>query len=159
MQKKVLIALFSLLTILLSVILINLLNEEIGNIEVSAKYPSPSLSNNKLEFTQASWSEEMANSKDSQFSFPVNELFMQIDLKTYIPPKVKSFRLVIDRYDRYSLFCVVQTLSSMDLPYILEKKNKVPNIHVGSKTKESLDKVVNKLKDYDIESKIIEVWL
>ncbi len=101
----------------------------------------------------------MANSKDSQFSFPVNELFMQIDLKTYIPPKVKSFRLVIDRYDRYSLFCVVQTLSSMDLPYILEKKNKVPNIHVGSKTKESLDKVVNKLKDYDIESKIIEVWL
>jgi len=159
MQKKVLIALFSLLIILLSVVLVNLLNGKISNIEVSAKYPSPSLSDNKLEFTKASWAKEMANSKDSKFSFPVNELFMQIDLKTYIPPKTKSFKLVIDKSDRYSLFCVVQTLSSMNLPYILEKNSKVPNIHVGSKSKESLEKVVNKLKDYDIESKIIEIWL
>jgi hypothetical protein len=159
MQKKVLIALFSLLSILLSVVLINLLNTDGSNIVINTKYPSPSQTSNKLEFAKTSWVEEMANSKDSKFSFPVNELFMQIDLKTYIPAKIKSFRLVIDRSDRYSLFCVVQTLSSMDLPYVLEKKNKISSIYVGSKTKKSLDKVVDTLKGYDINSKIIEVWL
>jgi hypothetical protein len=47
----------------------------------------------------------------------------------------------------------------MNLPYVVEKKDRVPNIYVGSKKEESLKKVVDKLKDYDIESKIVEVWL
>ncbi len=84
---------------------------------------------------------------------------MQIDLKKYIPPKIKSYRLIVDRADRYSLFCIVQTLSQMNLPYVVEKKDRVPNIYVGSKTQNSLKSVVERLKDYDIESKIVEVWL
>jgi len=159
MQKKVLIALFSLLTIIMGVVLMNMLNKDVGNIGINIKYPSPSLDKVRVGSNKLTWAQEMANSKDSKFTFPVNELFMQIDLKTYIPPKTKSFRLVINRADRYSLFCVVQTLSSMDLPYVLEQKNKTQNIYVGSKTRKSLDIVVNKLKNYDIDSKIVEVWL
>lgn len=159
MQKKVTLALFALLVIALGWVLINLINEENNSIQVDAEYLSPSQIKSEVTLTNKTWAQELANSKESKFSFPVNELYMQIDLKQYVPPKVKSFRLVVDRADRYSLFCIVQTLSSLNLPFVLEKKNKIPVIHVSSKTEDSLKGVVQKLKDYDIESKIIEVWL
>lgn len=127
--------------------------------QIDAEYLSPSQIKSEEKLKNKTWTQELANSNESMFSFPVNELYMQIDLKQYVPPKVKSFRLVVDRTDRYSLFCIVQTLSSMNLPFVVDKKNKVPVIHVSSKTEESLKGVVQKLKDYDIESKIIEVWL
>lgn len=84
---------------------------------------------------------------------------MQIDLKKYVPPKVKFFRLIVDKTDRYSLFCILQTLSSFNLPFVLEKESKYPNVYVTSKSKQSLIKIVSRLKEYDIESKIEEVWL
>jgi len=159
MQKKVTIALFALLVIALGTVLFNLLNEDSGSIQIDAQYLSPSQKKSEVTLKNRTWSEALAVSNETKFSFPVNELYMQIDLKKYIPPKVKSYRLVVDRADRYSLFCIVQTLSQMNLPYVVEKKDRVPNIYVGSKTEDSLKKVVDKLKDYDIESKIVEVWL
>jgi len=159
MQKKVTLVLFALIIIILGWVLINLLNDDNNNIQIDAKYLSPSQIKSEEILKNKTWTEELASSKDSKFSFPVNELYMQIDLKQYVPPKVKSFRLIVDRADRYSLFCIVQTLSSMDLPFVVDKKNKIPIIHVSSKTEDSLKGVVEKLKDYDIESKIIEVWL
>lgn len=159
MQKKVLIGLFTLLILGLAWVLMNLLNQEEKNIEISREYLSPT----QMQITQTqkeqTWLKELADSSTAKFQFPVNELFMQIDLKNYVPPKVKFFRLVIDRTDRYSLFCIIQTLSSLNLPFVLEKKSKNPDIFVTSKTQESLDIVVKKLKEYDIESKIVEVWL
>ena len=159
MQKKVTLVLFALIIIILGWVLINLLNDDNNNIQIDAKYLSPSQIKSEEILKNKTWTEELASSKDSKFSFPVNELYMQIDLKQYVPPKVKSFRLIVDRADRYSLFCIVQTLLSMDLPFVVDKKNKIPIIHVSSKTEDSLKGVVEKLKDYDIESKIIEVWL
>jgi len=159
MQKKVTLALFALLVITLSWVLINLLNEDNSKVQIDAEYLSPSQIKSEEKLKTKTWAQELANSNESKFSFPVNELYMQIDLKQYVPPKVKSFRLVVNRADRYSLFCIVQTLSSMNLPFVVDKKNKVPVIHVSSKTEDSLKGVVQKLKDYDIESKIVEVWL
>jgi len=159
MQKKVTLALFAILVIALGFVLNSLLKDNNSNIQIDAKYLSPSQTKSLKVVKHKTWSQELANSKDAKFSFPVNELYMQIDLKKYIPPKVKSFRLVVDKVDRYSLFCIVQTLSSMNLPFVVDKNEKVPTIYVGSKTKNSLKSVVKKLKNYDIKSKIIEVWL
>jgi len=159
MQKKVTLALFAILVVTLGFILDNLLKDENSSIQIDAKYLSPSQIKSVKVVKNKTWSQELANSKEAKFSFPVNELYMQIDLKEYIPPKVKSFRLVVDRVDRYSLFCIIQTLSSMNLPFVVDKNEKVPTIYVSSKTKNSLKSVVKKLKNYDIESKIIEVWL
>ena len=159
MQKKVTLALFAILIVILGLVLNNLLSEDNNSVQIDAKYLSPSQIKSEEIPKNKTWSQELANAKDSKFSFPVNELYMQIDLKSYIPPKVKSFELVVDRADRYSLFCIVQTLSSMDLPFVVDKKNKIPVIHVSSKTESYLKGVVKKLKEYDIESKIVEVWL
>ncbi len=159
MQKKVTIALFVLLIIVLGVVLFSLLDDEGNSVQIDSEYLSPSLKKSEKTLQDRTWAELLANSKESKFSFPVNELYMQIDLKKYIPPKIKSYRLVVDRADRYSIFCIVQTLSQMDLPYVVEKRDSKPTIYVGSKTENSLKSVVKKLKDYDIESKIVEVWL
>ena len=159
MQKKVTIVLFALLVVSLSMVLLKLLNEEVSGVQIDAQYLSPSQKKSEVVKKERTWSQSLAGAKEAKFSFPVNELYMQIDLKKYIPPKVKSYRLIVDRADRYSLFCIVQTLSQMNLPYVVEKKDKIPIIFVGSKTKKSLKSVVSRLKDYDIESKIVEVWL
>jgi len=159
MQRKVTLSLFVLLIIALGAFLSNLLSDDNSIVQIDEQYLSPLQQKSKDIHKNRTWSEALVSSKKAKFSFPINELYMQIDLKKYIPPKTKSYRLVVDRADRYSIFCIVQTLSQMNLPYVVEKKDKVPLIYVGSKTDKSLEKVVDKLKDYDIESKIIEVWL
>ncbi len=159
MQKKVTIVLFVLMVVILSFVLISMLNDNNSRVQIDEQYLSPSQKQSEVTLKSKTWSELLANSKETKFTFPVNELYMQIDLKKYIPPKVKSYRLVVDRADRYSIFCIVQTLSQMNLPYVVEKKDRVPVIYVSSKTEDSLEKIVDKLKDYDIESKILEVWL
>ncbi|WP_245391455.1 hypothetical protein [Sulfurospirillum barnesii] len=107
------------------------------------------------------WIKEMAQKDSRDFIFPVNELFMQIDLAKELGGngKMKSFRLVIDRADRYSLFCIIQTLTSLHLPYMVIKEDKAPIIFVEEKSIKKLEGVVLELEKYDIKSKIVEVWL
>lgn len=159
MQKKILGTLFIFLFMGLGLLLYKLLNQ---NIEVQmdiAKNQSPFPQEVKIESTDRVWVKELAQKDAREFIFPVNELFMQIDLHGITGEKVKSYRLVIDRIDRYSLFCVVQTLTSFNLSYMVVKEDKAPFIYVQEKSEKGLDKVVAELEKYDIKSKIVEVWL
>ena len=162
MQKKVLGALFLLLFLGVGFFLSKLLHQEVDvNAEVT-KYESPKKQEIKQEISQKVWIKEMAHQDAREFIFPVNELFMQIDAygqKNGTGSKLKSFRLVIDRADRYSLFCIIQTLTSLHLPYMVIKEDKVPIIYIEEKSEKQLDKVVLELEKYDIKSKIVEVWL
>ena len=162
MQKKVLGAFFSLLFIGVGVLFYKLLHQEIEVKEDVAKYESPKKPEIKQNTQEKVWIKEMAHQDAREFIFPVNELFMQIDAygeKGLGTGKMKSFRLVIDRADRYSLFCIIQTLTSLRLPYMVIKEDKVPIIYVEEKSQKQLDKVVAELEKYDIKSKIVEVWL
>lgn len=162
MQKKVLGALFLLLFVGVGFFLSKLLHQEADvNADVT-KYESPKKQEIKQEISQKVWIKEMAHQDAREFIFPVNELFMQIDAygqKSGAGNKLKSFRLVIDRADRYSLFCIIQTLTSLHLPYMVIKEDKVPIIYIEEKSEKQLDKVVLELEKYDIKSKIVEVWL
>lgn len=135
------------------------MNQKIEIKEDFAKAESPTKIKITEEPKETIWIKEMAHKDSREFIFPVNELFMQIDLQGGDGGKVKSFRLVIDRADRYSLFCIVQTLSSMKLSYVVIKEDKIPIVFVQEKTMKALDRVVQELEKYDIKSKIIEVFL
>jgi hypothetical protein len=111
------------------------------------------------ESSERAWVKELAQKESRSFVYPVNELFMQIDLQGPVAGKVKSFRLVIDRLDRYSLFCIVQTLTSFNLSYMIVKEEKAPLIYVQEKNEKALEKVLRELEKYDIKSKIVEVLL
>jgi len=77
-------------------------------------------------------------------------------LQKYIPPKVRSFKLVIQNMDRYSLFCVMQTLQSFNLPFVITRDKMLPSIYIGSSSEKKLKNIEKKLKKYDIDSKVIE---
>ena len=159
MQKKILGVFFTLLFVGIIGILYNFFNYADDTIVETKKYISPIQRQNKTQPLNSSWIKGLAKSNESRYEYPVNELFMQIDLHKYIPPKVKSYKLVIANIDRYSVFCVVQTLSGLNLPFVLSKDKNIPNISMSSGSKKILKKVTNKLKNYDIESKIVEEWL
>lgn len=159
MQKKILGTFFILLFVGVAFLLYQLrsLNAEVKIEE--AKYETPIKQNVKEEPSEKVWIKELAHQGSREFFFPVNELLMQIDIQGPHADKKKSFRLVIDRADRYSLFCIVQTLSSLHLSYIVIKENKLPIIYVDDKNMKQLENVVSELEKYDIKSKIVEVWL
>lgn len=162
MQKKVLGGLFLLLFVGVGFFLSKLLHQDVDvNVEV-ARYEPYKTQEIKQETSQKAWIKEMAHKDVREFVFPVNELFMQVDAfgqKSGSVGKVKSFRLVIDRADRYSLFCIIQTLTSLRLPYMVIKEDKVPLIYIEEKSEKQLENVVLELEKYDIKSKIVEVWL
>ncbi len=162
MQKKVLGGLFLLLFVAVGFFLSKLLHQDVDvNVEV-ARYEPYKTQEIKQETSQKAWIKEMAHKDAREFVFPVNELFMQIDAfgqRNGSVGKVKSFRLVIDRADRYSLFCIIQTLTSLRLPYMVIKEDKIPLIYIEEKSEKQLENVVLELEKYDIKSKIVEVWL
>ena len=162
MQKKVLGALFLLLFLGVGFFLSKLLYVEESSDTDIAKYKPSKTQEIKEDTSEKVWIKEMAHKDAREFLFPVNELFMQIDAygqKNGSAGKLKSFRLVIDRADRYSLFCIIQTLTSLHLPYMVIKENKIPIIYIEEKSEKQLENVVLELEKYDIKSKIVEVWL
>ena len=162
MQKKILGTFFLLLFLSVTFLLYKLLSQNNEEKIEQAKYETPALpKSTQDEPKEKDWVKELAHQESREFFFPVNELFMQIDIQgpNADGTKRKSFRLVIDRADRYSLFCIVQTLSALHLSYVVIKEGKIPIIYVEEKGNKQLDNVVLELEKYDIKSKIIEVWL
>ncbi len=158
MQKKILIALFAVLLFGLIGILYNFFNYSDQEIVKDKEYLSPLDKKQKKQSLSKSWIESLVKNKNSNYQYPVNELFMHIDLQKYIPPKTKSYRLEIQNIDRYSLFCVMQTLQDFKIPFIISKQGKTQSIYMGSNNNKRLKEIGRKLMRYDISSKITEVW-
>ncbi|MDD3324157.1 MAG: hypothetical protein PHN38_03420 [Sulfurospirillaceae bacterium] len=159
MQTKILGTFFTIIFVGILVLFYKLLNQSDEPRVEFTEYLSPSKKTIKKAPEDAMWVKELAQKDNKEFSFPVNELFMQIDLRESISRKIKSYKLVIDKADTYSLFCIVQTLSTFDLPYVIVKEQKAPMIYLSDKSDTVLKKIVVELEKYDIKSKIIEVWL
>jgi len=160
MQKKVLGGVFLLLFIGLGVFLYKLLDQKIELHDDTASYESPQKQTIKPDVQNHMWIKAMAEKDTQEFTFPVNELLMQIDqfgIRDSNGKKAKSFRLMIDRADRYSLFCIIQTLTALHLPYMVVKEGKIPIIYIEEKSDRQLENVVIELEKYDIKSKIVEV--
>lgn len=157
MQKKILGTVFAILFLGVSFLLYKLLHQDIELQTESAEYLTPTKQPITQEAKQKPWIQEMAHKDSREFSFPVNELFMQIDLYGPDGTKQKAFKLLIDRADRYSLFCLVQTLSALQLSFVVIKENKIPIVYVKDKNIKRLETAVQALEKYDIKSKITEI--
>ena len=158
MQKKVLITLFAVLLFGLIGIIYNFFNYSDHDIVRSKEYLSPLEKKQKKQSLSKSWIESLVKNKKSSYQYPVNELFMHIDLQRYIPPKTKSYQLMIQNVDRYSLFCVMQILQDFKIPFVISKQGTIQSIYMGSNNNKKLEKIGKELMRYDISSKITEVW-
>ncbi len=156
MQKKILIVFFISLFLGVIGVLYSFLNYTDTEFIETKEYLSPLDKKEKRKSFAKSWIDSLVKSKKNTYLYPVNRLFIHIDLQKYIPPKVRSFKLVIQNMDRYSLFCVMQTLQSFNLPFVITKDKMLPSIYIGSSSEKKLKNIEKKLKKYDIDSKVIE---
>lgn len=173
MQRKVLIAIFAILFFIIVAILASLLTAQSVD-----DVPSSQIMKNVMEVAKKAsnpqnWTSKLADIKKTEHHLPVNELYVQIDLEQAVInqskpqnttdiqslPKKESYRLVVDREDRYSLYCIRQTLNVFPYPYSVVKEKGKTFVFVNSEDGKSLEEIVLKLKDYDIKSTIEKVWL
>lgn len=103
------------------------------------------------------WTKELANVKDRTHFAVVNNLFISSKLQKVILDTQRVYQLVIDKADRYSLFCIDRILVDNKVSYSVTKDSKQLAIYVVSQNKQMLDTIVRELKKYDINSKVKEV--
>ncbi len=156
MQKKILVVFFIVLLFGVIGILYSFFNYTDSKAKETKEYLSPIVKIQKTEKLDKSWIDNLEISKKSKYAYPVNELFMHIDFQSNNQSKTKSYRLVIENIDRYSLFCVMQTLQNFSSPFVVTKQKFAPIIYLGSDNDKKLKRIKRKLKEYDIDSKIIE---
>lgn len=162
MQKKILGVFFTILLIGVFAMLYQFFNYTDNEIIEYKQYSSPIQEKKKVSTTKL-WIDNLAKSSTLQYSYPVNELYMQIDLQKKLPRsrkskiiKPKTYKLVIGNIDQYSIFCVVQTLSNLSVPFVLSKDGLTPEISIVNTDNKKLKKIVKVLNTYQIKSKIIE---
>ena len=159
MRKYILTASFALLALLVTGILawlVQFSNQSIPAIsgyQKSEKQPVSSMD------TGESWVNKMAHVTTRDYYFPVNELFIKLQPKEAAPPKTKIYQLVIEQSDRYSHFCIVQTLDAFAFPYTLTRDRAENKVFIQAQNPQNLEVVVEKLKEYSIQSSIKEAWL
>ncbi len=156
MTKKILSVFFIILFFGVIGILYSFFNYTDNEVKESKEYLSPISKVQESGKLDKSWIDNFQTSKKNKYSYPVNELFMHIDLQRYLYSKVKSYKLVIQNMDRYSLFCVMQTLQNFNLPFVVTKQKVAPIIYLESDSSKKLKEIREELKKYDIDSKIIE---
>ncbi len=101
----------------------------------------------------------MAQVSTREYHFPVNELFIKLQPQQAKPIKKQVYQLVIEQSDKYSQFCIVQTLNSFSFPFTLIRDKAENRIYVQAQNPQNLNAVVEKLKEYSIESSVKEAWL
>lgn len=159
MQRKILGVFFTVLFLGVVAVLYSFFNYTNNEIVETKEYLSPIDKEEKTQNLSRSWIDSLVKNSNSSYLYPVNELYMHIDLRKQIAPKVKSYKLIVQDIDRYSLFCVMQTLQGFNLPFVITKQKKAPSIYMGSDNKKRLKEIEEKLKKYGIKSKIVEEWI
>ncbi|MBE0494969.1 MAG: hypothetical protein IBX45_01025 [Campylobacterales bacterium] len=159
MRKRILLSSFVLLSLFLAAVFIALIRfANQTTAQVAAVAPSEKQTPQPAR-QGGSWAQKMAQAAALDYHFPVNELFIKLELEEAKPPKEHIFQLVIERSDLYSHFCIMQTLQAFPFSYSVVKDRQGNVIYVNAQGKEMLDAVVKRLKEYDIESIVKEAWL
>lgn len=163
MQKYITIAIFAILAVAMIAIFVLILDfgDSINSFMPTNKQVKHD--SKKKSLPPSTWSGKLAKVKTREYYFPVNDLFIQIDIKKLkkIPkrePK-NSYQLVVDETNRYSLFCIRKTLENFSLPFIIVKDRDKNYIIIDSYDTDKLNRVVDRLKKYNINSKIKKVMI
>jgi hypothetical protein len=111
-------------------------------------------SRNSLQTTQSPWLERFSQSEKEGYFFPVNEIFITLDLKKQ-PVKEHAFRLSAILEDQYQLFCLQEELKQRGFRYFLKKVRQGTELLIYSKDKQKLQSLIKALKSYKITAKIL----
>lgn len=123
-------------------------NIEIESIPMQSLAPAQNDSQNSPQ-----WMQNFSKSEKLGFFYPVNEIFIEVDLNKEIR-KETIYRLSANIKDPYQLFCLRQELKRYNLLYYLDKTSSAINLLIFSKNIEKLNSLIKSLKDYQIKASL-----
>ena len=103
--------------------------------------------------TEKVWLEHFSKSEKLGYSYPVNEVYVKVNLKEKIT-KTITYKLYAKILDPYQLFCLKEELKNHKLKYHLKKENMNVVLFIYSQNVDKLNKLVKVLKDYKITAKV-----
>lgn len=114
-----------------------------------------SLEQNKIEVqAKQSWLNHFSKSEKLGYSYPVNEVYVKMDLNEKIT-KIITYKLSAKLLDPYQLFCLKEELKRHGLKYYLKKDKMVVNLLIYSQDVNKLNSLVDVLKKYQISASVV----
>lgn len=100
-----------------------------------------------------SWLDYFSKTEKLGYFYPVNEVFIKIDLNENIATRT-VYKLSAQSLDPYQLFCLKEELRQHKLKYYLKQDKNGVELHIYSQDKEKLNSLVTVLKNYQISATI-----
>jgi len=106
-----------------------------------------------LPKVEKTWLEHFSKPQQKGYSYPVNEIYIQVNLKEKIT-KTITYKLSAKLKDPYQLFCLKEELKRHKLKYFLKKDNRGIDLFIYSQNVDKLKNLVQVLKDYKIKAQL-----
>ncbi len=100
------------------------------------------------------WLERFSKSERLGYFFPVNEIYINLDLTQKIVHET-IYQLNATIHDPYQLFCLKEELKQYGLKHLLKKDSTGMTLLIRSKDQVKLTKLVATLKKYQIMATIV----
>lgn len=131
--------------------IITINSSENVNIDVSIEKESDPFKNIKED--KSVWIERFAQSEREGYFYPVNEIYVELDLKKDIQYS-KTYKLSVTLKDPYQLFCLKQELKQRNILYYFNKDESGVELLIFSKDQGKLNSLLNSLQNYQIVAKL-----
>ena len=99
------------------------------------------------------WLNQFSQTERLGFSYPVNEVYVKIDLDEKIN-KTITYRLSASLLDPYQIFCLKEELKHHKLKYYLKQDSKNMELLIYSQNVNKLNNLVSVLKNYKISATV-----
>ncbi len=100
------------------------------------------------------WLERFSKSERLGYFFPVNEIYINIDLNQKIVQET-IYQLKAKIKDPYQLFCLKEEIKQFGFTHLLRKDSHGMILLIRSKNQNKLNKLVNTLKNYQIVATVM----
>ncbi len=102
---------------------------------------------------EKNWLNHFSKSKKLGYSYPVNEIYLKVDLDEKIT-KTITYKLSANIQDPYQLFCLQEELMRHNLKYFLKKDKLGVDLLIYSQSVNKLKNLVEVLKNYKIKAQV-----
>lgn len=102
---------------------------------------------------KTSWLDKLSQNERMGYFFPVNEIYIKVDLEKSVPSNT-IYRLLAPKLDPYQLFCLKEELHHHNLKYSITKEKDSFELLIYSKDLSRLNSLVTTLKNYQILAKV-----
>lgn len=99
------------------------------------------------------WLSHFSNSQRLGYFYPVNEVFVKLDLNEKIV-KIITYKLSAKILDPYQIFCLKEELKRHKLKYFLLKEKNAVSLLIYSRDVNKLNSLVGALKSYQIAATV-----